>query len=93
MVAKIDALERDGIDEVVDWQLTDSPAAHTEHPRPRLGQAHIMFTVAGTADGSPRLGAVDPMRLCAQRVENLLRLLDEIGVEQLPPLTIPPSAS
>lgn len=31
VVAKIDALERDYIDECVDWQMTDSPAAHTEH--------------------------------------------------------------
>lgn len=31
VIAKIDALERDYIDECVDWQMTDSPAAHTEH--------------------------------------------------------------
>lgn len=91
MVAKIDALERDGIDEVVDWQLTDSPAAHAEHPRPRLGQAHIMFTVAGTSDGSPR--PAHPMRMATQRIANILRMLDEVGVTQLPPLTIPPSVS
>lgn len=30
VIAAIDALERDDIDELVDWQMSDSPAAHTE---------------------------------------------------------------
>lgn len=83
VVAKIDALERDYIDEVVNWQLADSPAAHTEHPRPRLGQAHMMFTVAGTSD---------PMHMASRRIENILRMLDEVAPAGTPPLTIPVTA-
>lgn len=30
VIAAIDALERDGIDELVDWQMSDSPAARAE---------------------------------------------------------------
>lgn len=31
VIAAIDALERDAIDELVDWQMSDSPAAVAEH--------------------------------------------------------------
>jgi hypothetical protein len=31
VIAAIDALERDEIDELVDWQMSDSPAAHVQH--------------------------------------------------------------
>lgn len=30
VISAIDALERDGIDELVDWQMSDSPAANTD---------------------------------------------------------------
>lgn len=31
VIAAIDALERDGIDDLVDWQMSESPAAEVEH--------------------------------------------------------------
>lgn len=39
VIAAIDALERDAIDELVDWQMTDSPAAAAEH-----GGARVRFS-------------------------------------------------
>ncbi|WP_197507990.1 hypothetical protein, partial [Mycobacterium sp. 1245801.1] len=31
VIAAIDALERDEVDELVDWQMSDSPAAHVQN--------------------------------------------------------------
>jgi hypothetical protein len=55
VIAKIDALERDYIDDRVDWQMTDSPAAHVEHGGSRVTPAmrdRLRELNAAAANGS-----------------------------------------
>ena len=45
----------DDIDALVDWQLTDSPAAHREHPRKLHGPASALPGLALPAGMCPHV--------------------------------------
>lgn len=49
VIAAIDALERDGVDDLVDWQMNDSPAAVAERGHRFPGVAELCDRLYGSS--------------------------------------------
>lgn len=58
----------DDIDELVTWQMTDSPAAHREHPRKLHGPASALPGLALPAGMCPHV-ALDSTQVVEDRSE------------------------